>query len=190
MLRRKIMWGALKGRYCCRFHNIYDSILMVTVCLYCASFIYKQPQDLFALFLWKVKKNIERKKNMRESRRGWRKRNNKEPTEFSSCSVRSFLSIVGVRWFWVWGILVSGSGTMMEESRWRIKAGLIAYGLQIHLHLLKGDPRGSLASPQAKPPISSAAIVCIWRMRLSLTFTSHRTSQRLEIPHHRFAVAE
>lgn len=189
MLRRKIMWGALKGRYCCGFYNIYDSILMVTVC-YTVHHSYTSSHKIsFALFLWKVKKNIE-KKNMRESRRGWRKRNNKEPTEFSSCSVRSFLSIVGVRWFWVWGILVSGSGTMMEESRWRIKAGLIAYGLQIHLHLLKGDPWGSLASPQAKPPISRAAIVWIWRMRLSLTFTSHRTSQRLEIPHHRFAVAE
>lgn len=102
---------------------------------------------------------------MRENRRGWRKRN-KELRVFSMLHQEvSFL--VGVRWFWVWGSLVSGWGTMMEESRWRIKAGLIAYGLQIHLHLLKGDPWGSLASPQAKPPISSAAIVWIWRMRPS-----------------------
>lgn len=79
--------------------------------------------------------------------------------------------------FWVWGSLVSGWRTMMEESRWRIKAGLIAYGLLTHLHLPKGDPWGLLAPPQLKPAFSSAAIVWIWLMRPSLTFTSYRTSQ-------------
>lgn len=47
--------------------------------------------------------------------------------------------------FWVRGAAVFlADGSAMEESRWRIIAGLIASALRTHPHLLKRDPPGSL----------------------------------------------
>lgn len=72
------------------------------------------------------------------------------------------------RGFGFWSSLVSGWGTVTEESRWRIKVGLIASGLRTHLHLLRGDPPGPLAAPQLlrETWLSRAAIVWKWLMRL------------------------
>lgn len=106
----------------------------------------------------------------------------------SSCSVRVFLAMVEVRssgfgsnhcfWLMVW--------------RWRRKQ-MEDYSWPNCLCPANTPPsaeRGSLRlSPaQQKPALSSAAVVWVWLMLPSLTFTSHRSSRRFTvIPCYRFA---
>lgn len=85
------------------------------------------------------------------------KRKNSWQSLFSFMVLRQGFSCYGrCPVFLVWGAsLVSGWGTVMEESRWRIIAGLIASALLTHPHLLKGDPWGFLLlSRSQRSPLS------------------------------------
>lgn len=104
----------------------------------------------------------------------------------SSCSVRGFSCNGRCPLFWVWGqpcfwLRDGDGGKQMEDYSWP--------NCLCPANTAPSAERGSwrLSPPKQKPEFSSAAIVWIWLMHPSLTFTSYRTSQHLLIPNNRFA---